>query len=504
MSKLPVLIAGAGPTGLVLALCLAKQGTAFRIVDAKGGPGEASRAIAVHARTLEFYAQLGFADAVVEAGIKAQGLRMRAAGRTVGRADIAGMGQGLSRFPFVLSYAQDDHERFLVARLQEAGVAVEWNTALADVTEVAGGADVVLERGGARETVRVAYVAGCDGARSRVREIMGVGFPGGTYDQLFYVADARVDAPIDTDLVLNMGARTFALMLPVRSTGMHRLIGTMHRPAAGAPAPQFSDVQAEVEALLGVHVEALNWFSTYHVHHRVAAAFRVGRCFLAGDAAHIHSPAGGQGMNTGIGDAVNLAWKLAAVTAGRALPTLLDSYEAERIGFARSLVATTDRAFEAIVDPGWRGRFVRTWLMPKIFPAMMRLAPARRAVFRMISQIRIAYPGSPLSRGNGGSVRGGDRLPWVAEPDNFAPLQAMAWQLHVYGVLQPDMVAATAALHLPAHTFAWSDGVRHAGLRQNAAYLVRPDGYVALVQPQQDGAALLAYAADLGLQFGTG
>ena len=135
---------------------------------------------------------------------------------------------------------------------------------------------------------------------------------------------------------------------------------------------------------------------------------------------------------------------------------------------------------------------------------MMRLAPARRAVFRMISQIRIDYPGSPLSSGRAGPVRGGDRLPWVAEPDNFAPLQAMAWQLHVYGVLQLDMVAASAALHLPAHTFVWSDGARRAGLRENAAYLVRPDGYVALVQPQQDGAALLAYAADRGLRFGTG
>ena len=166
----------------------------------------------------------------------------------------------------------------------------------------------------------------------------------------------------------------------------------------------------------------MNWFSAYRVHHRVADHFRAGRVFLPGDAGHVHSPAGGQGMNTGIGDAVNLAWKLAAVLGGRARGVLLDSYEAERIPFARSLVATTDRVFEAVVGRGLFARLVRTVFAPCVLPLALRFAAVRRAQFRLVSQTRIAYRESPLSDGSAGEVHAGDRLPWVEGTDNFAPL----------------------------------------------------------------------------------
>ena len=157
----------------------------------------------------------------------------------------------------------------------------------------------------------------------------------------------------------------------------------------------------------------MNWFSTYKVHHRVANHFRVGRAFLLGDAAHIHSPAGGQGMNTGIGDAVNLAWKLAAVLGGEAGESLLDSYEAERIGFARRLVATTDRGFTLATSSGALARLVRTRLIPLMLPPLFRLPGLRRFFFRTVSQTGIQYRSSRLSEGQPGTVRGGDRLPWV-------------------------------------------------------------------------------------------
>src|SRR5262249_53085675 len=158
-----------------------------------------------------------------------------------------------------------------------------------------------------------------------------------------------------------------------------------------------------------ISVTDVNWFSTYRVHHRVAERFRVGRALLLGDAAHIHSPAGGQGMNTGIGDAINLGWKLAQVLQGRAAPALLDSYEPERIGFARTLVSTTDRAFRPMVAEGIKGEFTRRVLAPLFMTIATRFALSRHAIFRIISQTRIHYAGSRLSEGKAGEVEGGDR-----------------------------------------------------------------------------------------------
>jgi hypothetical protein len=240
----------------------------------------------------------------------------------------------------------------------------------------------------------------------------------------------------------------------------------------------------------------VNWFSTYRVHHRVAARFREGRAFLLGDASQVHSPVGGQGMNTGIGDAVNLAWKLAAVLDGSARDSLLATYEPERIGFARRLVATTDRAFTLVTKQGAVARWLRTRLVPLVAPPLVRLAPVRRFLFRTVSQIGVNYRTSPLSVGAAGAVRGGDRLPWVeTEPgsDNFVPLTSLTWQAHVYGEPQGRLIKVCAELQLPLHHFAWRPAMRRAGLRRDALYLIRPDGYVALADPHADPERLREY-----------
>ena len=175
----------------------------------------------------------------------------------------------------------------------------------------------------------------------------------------------------------------------------------------------FDDVTGRAIEHMRLTIAKVNWFSTYRVHHRVADRFREGRAFLLGDAAHIHSPVGGQGMNTGIGDAVNLAWKLAAVLNEAPADSLLDTYEAERIGFARRLVATTDRVFTLVTKRGALAQRVRTTVIPLLLSWLLRLPPFRRFAFRTVSQIGIEYRKSPLSAGAAGSVRGGDRLPWV-------------------------------------------------------------------------------------------
>jgi hypothetical protein len=257
---------------------------------------------------------------------------------------------------------------------------------------------------------------------------------------------------------------------------------------------------------LNLAVSHVNWFSTYRVHHRVANQFQRGQVFLLGDAAHVHSPVGGQGMNTGIGDAMNLAWKLAAFIHGQADIRILATYEPERIAFARQLVQTTDRAFTFVTNNGAFARWVRLRLVPRILPAFFSLTPARRLMFRTVSQIGIRYRSSKLSAGQAGRVHGGDRLPWVPPENgqppagNFAPLSSLAWQVHVYGDATPGLTAACDTRGLPLHTFPWRSAMRTAGLQRGAAYLVRPDGYVALADSAASPATLHRFLDDRGLQ----
>jgi hypothetical protein len=198
-------------------------------------------------------------------------------------------------------------------------------------------------------------------------------------------------------------------------------------------------------------------------------------------------------MNTGIGDAINLGWKLAMVIQGRAPAALLDSYEPERIAFARKLVATTDRAFTAVVASGLTGTIVRRALMPLLFRLGTSVAIARRTMFRLVSQIEIEYQDSQLSEGKAGHVAAGDRLPWVADVDNFAPLASLDWQAHVYGEPSNDVRRVCDALDIPLHAFPWTEGARHAGLGRDALYLVRPDGYVGFAAEGHHDAGLSAY-----------
>ena len=334
-TDVPVLIAGAGPTGLVLALWLTKLGVAVRIIDKTAEAGTTSRAVAVQARTLELYRQVGLADAVVEAGVKVPGVNLWTRGARAARVSLRNIGEGLSPFPYALTYPQDAHERLLIERLDALGVKVERRTELVRFEQRPESVRAVLKRpDGSEEVCEAAYLAGCDGARSTVRETLRTGFPGGTYSGLFYVADVNAAGPAaDGEIHVDFEEADFLAAFPLKGAGRLRLVGPIQPDPNREPT--FDDVGGRAIQNLKLTVAKVNWFSTYHVHHRVAAKFREGRAFLLGDAAHVHSPVGGQGMNTGIGDAVNLAWKLAAVLNGGARDGLLDSYERERIGFAR-------------------------------------------------------------------------------------------------------------------------------------------------------------------------
>jgi hypothetical protein len=320
---------------------------------------------------------------------------------------------------------------------------------------------------------------------------------------MFFVADVRVEGPFQTEPAVNLGARGFVLMMPVRSTGMERLIGIVPDELSEKPELSFEDVRASSEQLLHLQVAQVNWFSKYHVHHRVAERFTVDRCSIAGDAAHIHSPAGGQGMNTGIGDAANLAWKLADVIGGRIDARALATYEAERIAFARVLVKTTDTLFQGMAGRGLGSELVRALVVPTLMPLTEYFPSVRRQLFKSISQIRIKYRQSALSVGQAGKIHGGDRLPWVpsSQADNFAPLQSLDWQVHVYGDAKEPLVQAAAELGLTVQVFPWTSAADGAGLKRDAMYLVRPDGHVALASAEQNPQVLREYVERWALKL---
>ncbi len=488
--KNQVLIVGAGPTGLVMALSLKKQEIPFRIIEKRAGTGEASRALVVHARILEHYQQLGFSEKIVSQGIPLSKLHLREGNEDKAELNLSDLGEDLSPFPYVLSLPQDVHEKLLVEQLNDAGITIEWNTELESFIDNGECIQSFIKKDGKIEEAQFDYICGCDGAHSTVREGMDVGFPGGTYEQLFFVGDIQADNHESSmgDMYMYMDEEGFFSYMPVREKGMKRIIGIVPKEFNDKDIITYEDLSPSIEKKINLMATEVNWFSTYRVHHRVSEHFNQGRAFLAGDAGHIHSPAGGQGMNTGIGDAINLSWKLAAVLKGKAEPDILNSYESERLEFARKLISTTDKAFTNIVGRHTRGLLLRTLFFPYIMPFLLGFSFARKGAFKTVSQTSIQYRNSELSSGMAGKVKGGDRLPWIKKKtgiDNYKPLQSIDWQIHVYGEASEALCSFADTVQLELHQFDWNPNIGKIGLEQNSFYLIRPDGYVALAKKDQ-------------------
>jgi 2-polyprenyl-6-methoxyphenol hydroxylase-like FAD-dependent oxidoreductase len=502
MTNPQVLIVGAGPTGMVLALWLTKVGIPVRIIDKLGAAGTTSRALVFHARNLEFYRQMGIDQFAVQAGVEAKVGNLWLRGNAVGQIRFGDLDIDLSRYPYALVFPQDLHEKMLIEQLESLNVRVERQTELVNLALAAQGVTAELRNAsGDREICEVTYLAGCDGAHSTVREKLEVHFPGGTYSDVYYVADIEGTGPvINGQLNIALDDADFLAVFPMKGEGRARLVGAVRQQMPDGRDLTWQDVSQRIIRHLKLQVKDVRWFSTYRVHHRVASSFRKERVFLLGDAAHIHSPVGGQGMNTGIGDAVNLAWKLAAVLKGVSPAGLLETYEPERIAFARRLVATTDRVFAFVSARGPFATWVRLHIVPRLVPFLFRFTAVRRAMYRTVSQIAIRYPQSPLSHGPAGTADGGERLPWVQfkdsaknPSDNFACLSSMEWQVHCYGDLDSKLKALCESRHISLHLFPWSPEMATAGLKKNAAYVVRPDGYIGIVDPHANPETISSY-----------
>ncbi len=413
-----VLVVGAGPTGLVLGGELLRRGLRVRIVDSAAAPTTLSKAIAVHARTLEIFADLGIAEEAIARGVKLRGATMWAGGATIASVDFDELE---TAYPFILSIAQAETEAVLETLLHARGGAVERKTTLISLEQDERGVTAKLSKEhDEEETVRASSAVGCDGAHSAVRKALGIPFEGHTYEEVFVLADVRLggswSAPpdrISTYFAEDGIAACFAMR-----EGRWRVIVSATGSLPEGTAPTASDVERLLGSRCGrsVQVSDVAWLAPFRIHCRQVARYRDGRVFLAGDAAHIHSPAGGQGMNTGIQDAHNLAWKLALAHEGRGTEALLASYESERHAIGKALLRSTDIATRIGSLRGAAPGAIRN----AIAGFMTGFEPVRRRLAEEISELSVGYEKSPIVGEHAGSLLGG-RFGAGPKPGTRAP-----------------------------------------------------------------------------------
>jgi 2-polyprenyl-6-methoxyphenol hydroxylase-like FAD-dependent oxidoreductase len=504
-----VLVVGAGPTGLTLAAQLQACGAAVRIVDRQPDRVHESRALAVQPRTLEVLRGLGITRELVARGNDAVWLQLHAGERVV-TVRLFGLGLADTAYPFLLLVSQAETEDLLNARLAVRGVEVERRVELVGFRPDPDGVTCTLRRDDGRtEQVRTRYLVGCDGAASTVRHGAGIPFAGGAYQQTFVLADLEVDG-LDRDSAHAwLGAAGILLFFPLGRPASWRLVG-MHPTRHGrgdAVRPSLEELQALADAFTGGRLRLRDpvWRTYFRLQHRHAAHYRAGRVFLAGDAAHVHSPAGAQGMNTGIQDAWNLGWKLALVARGVADRALLDTYDAERRPVGSFVVRFTDRAFAVATSTNPLIRALRTQAVPRLLPLALRSDRGMASGFRTLSQLNIGYRHSPaVQEGEPAPRRGpraGDRLPdariaqdgqgrWLGEA-----LAAPRFHLLLCGRTDGwDATRLTAVRGRHPDTLALHHLTRDAvpgalhdvdgqaltrlGVEDTAQLLVRPDGHI--------------------------
>lgn len=394
MEELDVLVVGAGPTGLTAAALLAASGVRFRIIDKLPERSEKSRALVVHARTLELLQKLDLADSLIERGQPSMRFNLYVKGRRATHVQLGDIGMEDTPFPFLLFVSQAETEALLEDHLRQSGVSVERSVELLEVEQDDDGVTAKVRGPAGEERIRARYLIGCDGAHSLVRKAAGLSFEGAPYPQEFLLADAELTWDLTpNEIHLFLGREGILIVFPLKGRSHYRVMASrLADEIEGAPptAEEFETLAREI----GGHpltIDRAHWLSRFRLHHRGVDRYRAGRIFVAGDAAHIHSPAGGQGMNTGIQDAWNLAWKLAEVVKGHAPDALLDSYHDERWPVGQRLLHFTDRIFSVSASRNPLITAARNFAAPRIIPRVLARPERRAWAFRFISQLGIRY-----------------------------------------------------------------------------------------------------------------
>jgi len=460
-----VVIVGAGPSGLMMAALLLRQGIQPVIIDSKKELTKQSRALAVHARSLEILRQLGLSDQFLKEGTQVSGFDFYFLNdEQPARLGIDGADKTL--FPFVLTLEQSKTEKNLLEDLTAHACPVYWDSSLVHVEQSDEGVMLQVSQGELDKSIRCDWLIGADGASSAVRKAFRINFSGGSYIQRFYLADLNLTMPYpDTQIRIISKKEGFNALFPI-SDNLVRCIGIVPATLKDRTDLSFDDLKPYITFTLGVplQVESCNWFSVYGLHHRMADRFRSRRVFLIGDAAHVHSPVGGQGMNTGLQDAYNLAWKLAGVVNNEYDKGILDSYSSERMPVARGLLKTTDRLFSMIVSDNFLIKRIRKWMVPVLLQRIAGSKDFKGELFKRISQIGISYRKSTLSVHHSASttIKAGDRLPFMHVYDEKLKVDSDLHQwcskggftLLVLGELNPMTVSGIAKWIKSAYPFA--------------------------------------------------
>jgi 2-polyprenyl-6-methoxyphenol hydroxylase-like FAD-dependent oxidoreductase len=496
-AKTDVAIIGAGPTGLSLAAQFVRYGINFVIIDKNEGITPYSKAIGVQARTLEIYDQIGLARAAVEQGAIAERGRLFIGGEVRGELDFSNIGEGLSPFPFVLMLEQSKNEQLLHQYLLNHQKQVLWKTELEEVSQDAVGVRAqVRDADGALQSIEAKYLAGCDGPKSLVRHQLGLLFEGSTFERTFYVADSRIQGNLSHEaLNICFAKDSFVVFFPLKGAERFRVVGVFpeeFKKDEGEVLYEEIETKIHEQSKLDLRLYDVEWFSTYKVHTRHASSFSKDRCFLAGDAAHIHSPAGAQGMNTGIQDGYNLAWKMALVIRGQADEKLLKTYNEERLENAKHLLKTTDRMFEFAAGSDWLLELLRTTVLPPIAKYIFGFKPVRKLFFPLVSQIGINYRYSSVSQHEGDEnfeVKAGDRMPYFVVDSRSIYDNLRQPKFHWLVFSEPDSVAETLEAFGPrfdnlidVHRLSLNSHVTEIfGTDKPFNLLLRPDNHVGFI-----------------------
>lgn len=499
-----VLIAGAGPAGLMMACQLALQHISFRVIDQKDSPVIHSGALIIHARTLEILHHMGLGEKAINAGIIAKKINIQFKRKKNIEIDMDDVGKALTRYPFLLMLEQWRTENLLIAFLNEHGHSVSNGTALMTCTqENERVTSEIKHPDGITEVIKSQFIIGADGHNSRVRSQMNIAFPGKTHASRLFITDCEASLPASSGEIFFSVANTYTVgCFPLRNE-RYRIDGLVPFLQERKEV-HFDDVSnfLKVKIDSGIVLNKPQWFSVFRSHSRCADAFRKKRCFLIGDAAHVHSPVGAQGMNTGLQDAFNLAWKLAFFIKGKAKENMLDTYQAERRPLALGIIHHTDIAFNFVTSGSFLSGFFRMHLIPFLLPKLLiwfqKNTALRNYLFTSVSGIGIKYRHSLLSGSSLGNFpfhapRPGDRLPYLdysVAGKSFMlgdGLGSQSFDLLIFGnqkLAHPfQLVIDEYSDALALKYIALESGTRalydRLGLQDKGCYLVRPDGYIA-------------------------
>jgi len=454
-----VLIVGAGPVGLFLANECARRGLRFRLIEARPGQSEHSKALAIFPRTMEIFDMAGLVDPFLRAANRVTSVQVVTSTKTLAHMRFE---PHESPYAFVSMVPQDVTEKLLVEALRVRGGQVEYETSFASAEQEDGRVRATLEHHGQRFTVSAAFVVGCDGAHSAVRHLLNLPFEGAEYNDLFILADAETNDALPADQLQLCPSEFGPVAIFPMSATRRRIVATVERAESDAPSLEMVQRVVRQRGPAGFEVRRLLWSSYFRIHHRQVAQLRVGRMFVAGDAAHIHSPFGGQGMNTGLHDIWNLAWKLDFALRGHASEALLNSYSAERRPVIAQVIETTHMLTKAMGTPNKFAQAVRDHVIPMV----SRLAPFQHAFVQRLSELGIAYEGSPIVEGAGKRyfddfIRGGNGI-------------LSRFLLMLGSDAKPIVVDAAQQLAAALPDVLGIRRVQHEGTT-----LVRPDGYIA-------------------------